>query len=158
MVEGMHRMIFEDLKRFLPEIAGKAPVWIDDCALAVVADETEIYLEYDRERDEVYLYCQVACLPPERLADHAVLLLEANLFGRDTGGSAVIAYDPEESKLVLWDKLPLPGLTRDEFRERFAYLYLSKKHWADKLRNEVLGKAKGQNMPFLFTRPSFFGS
>lgn len=152
-------MKFKELQQILPGIAGTAPAWMNDSALAELADGSEIYLEYDSEKDELYLYCQVACLPPERLADHAAQLLEANLFGRHTGGTAVLAYDPDESMLVLWDKLSLPQLTGDDFRERFAYLYLSKKHWSDTLRSELPdGDEKQEGAPFFMPLPSFLSS
>lgn len=130
-------MNMDDLEEVVSVFTGKTSEWLDNVLTITLGDGTRIHLDYELERDEVYLYCHVASLPPERFGSFAMELMQANLFGKDTGGSAVLAYDPEESRVVLWDKFELAHMTQDGFRERFSLLYLSRLHWSDKMRERV---------------------
>lgn len=129
----------DGLAKALAGLEGMRILRLEDAYLATIGDATEIYVEYLAEQDEVYLFCHVASIPEERFGRYAVALLEANLFGKDTGGSAVLAYDAEECRVVIWDKAVLANLSEEEFQERFTLLYLSKLHWANKMREDLLG-------------------
>lgn len=126
-----------ELNTCLYEIIGKRTTWLDDAALLDVPGEYKLYLEYSQEKDELYLQADIAAIEGEALARCAMTLLEANLYGRDTGGSAVLAYDAEEGKVVLWDKLELSGMTPETFKERFSFFYLARLHWTVRLRDEA---------------------
>ncbi len=131
-------MEMEELNSSLSEIAGTKLTWIDNSVLMLMGDGTEIFLEYLREYDEIFMYGYVAEVSEDRFGKFAVSLLKANLFGQDTGGSAVLAYDSDEGRVVLWDKLPLSKTDMKELQERLSYLYLSVLHWAGKLRRDLI--------------------
>lgn len=132
-------MDMNELHNSLSKITGKDTNWIGNAVLVTLSGDTEIYLEYLEDSDELYIFGHVASIPGERFGKYAVLLLEANLFGKDTGGTAVLAYDSEECRVVIWDRMSLASMTADEFLRRFTYLYLSKLHWTNKLRDDLLG-------------------
>lgn len=132
-------MNMDEVYRTLSNLAGKHITWIDNAVLVTLTDGNEIYFEYIEENDELYMFGHVASIPEERFGRYALLLLEANLFGKDTGGSAVLAYDREECRVVIWDRLSLTSVTSTELQNRFSYLYLSKLHWTNKMREDLLG-------------------
>lgn len=132
-------MTMEELKVCLSKMIGKKSTWVDGSLLVAMGDGTEINLEYLDDRDELYMYGFVIAISEQYFEKYAISLLKANLFGKDTGGSAVLAYDPDESRVVLWDKVALAGMSREEFRERFSYMYLSILHWSNKIRQDLLG-------------------
>lgn len=131
-------MTIEELEQTVAAFTGKSFAWFDEMMVIATHDESRVHLEYNIEEDEVYMYCHVASIPQARFGAYAVELLHANLFGKDTGGSAVLAYDPEECRVIIWDKFKLTHLTQDGFRERFSLLYLSRLYWSNKLREEIL--------------------
>lgn len=130
-------MTLDELQHSLAKITGKAAIWVENTVMATLTDGSQIYLEYLEESDELFFFGHVASIPEERIGSYALFLLEANLFGKDTGGTAVLAYDREECRVVIWDRANLSSLTDHEFRERFTYLYLAKLHWANKMREDV---------------------
>lgn len=137
-----------ELAREVSAFTGKQFTWYDNAMVVVVGDGVQVYLEYMEEQDELYLYSHIASIPEERFERYAVSLLKANFFGGGTGGSAVLAYDAEECRLVLWDKLTLSSLDADTFKKHFSRLYLSKLYWADKMRRELLGEDPEQSMHY----------
>lgn len=132
-------MTLEELEQAVTAFTGKSVSWFDEMMVIATDDGSRVHLEYSTEQDEIYLYCHVASIPQARFSAYAVELLHANLFGKDTGGSAVLAYDPAECRVIIWDKFKLSHLTQDGFRERFSLLYLSRLYWSDRLREDILG-------------------
>lgn len=132
-------MMQEDIAHCMSEMTGKKMTWLDNTMVVVPDNDCRIYLEYMEESDELYLYSHVASIPQERFGRYAIYLLIANHFGKETGGSAVLAYDVDECQVVIWDRLPVSAVTADEFLERFCFLYLSKLHWTNKMRADLLG-------------------
>lgn len=130
-------MQLEELKLSLCAFLGKPLIWIDNAIQLAMGDGTDIYLEYDADSAEIYFCGDIAHISRQRLAASAVSLLEANLLGQETGGSAVLAYDSVEEKLIVWDKLPLEGLSAEVFRDRFSKLYLARMHWSAKMQVEL---------------------
>lgn len=140
-------MTMEELNTALSSLVGGNVQWVDNSLLASMSDGTDVYLEYLCDRDELYMYGHIASISEERFGKYAVSLLKANLFGQETGGSAVLAYDADESRVVLWDKVGLAATGASEFKERFSYIYLSILHWANKMRQDLLGDAVGFGVP-----------
>lgn len=132
-------MNVKELEQAVWQFMGKTYEWHDGSMCIATSDGAWIHLEYSPEDGEVHLYCQVAAISVERFGAIAVNLLQANLFGEETGGHAVLAYDREQQQVILWDKFVLSHLSESEFRERFSLLYLSRLYWSKKIRDEVPG-------------------
>jgi Tir chaperone protein (CesT). len=132
-------MRLKDVAVGLSRITGKAEQLLDNAAVVSLGDGTEIYLEYLKDRDELYMYSNVATVSEDRLGKYALSMLKANHLGNETGGSAVLAYDPDESRVVVWDRMSLSATDENEFRERFSLMYLARIHWANRVRKDLLG-------------------
>ena len=142
-------MHLEELKFALCAFVGKPLVWEDAAVLLPLDDGSEIVLEYDADDDEIVLCGTVVRISRERLAACAVSLLEANLLGGETGGSAVLAYDPEHEKLVLWDRMRPSVMDVEAFRDRLSRFYLVNRHWSERMQSELLDKAEKEPFRFL---------
>ena len=132
-------MTFEELEQIVATLTGRRFGWFDGTMIITTGDGPRVHIEYCAEEDELYLYCHVASISPNRFGMYAMELLQANFFGKDTGGSAVLAYDPEQCCVVLWDKFNFSNLTAECFRRRFSLLYLSCLYWSNKMREDILG-------------------
>ena len=71
----------------------------DGTAALVIDDKLTLNLEHDEPAGRLLAYVPLGSLPVQDREAHAVRLLRANLFGRDTGG-AVLALDGDELLLT----------------------------------------------------------
>ncbi len=128
-------MEIAELGSHLSALSGIDIAWKESTAVMVMADQTALYLEYLTESDELYIYGYVHDVKKDQVSRTGMSLLEANLFGKDTGG-AVIAYDTDSERLVLWTRLRMIPHRLEDVQERLSCIYLSLIHWTGKLRNE----------------------
>ncbi len=130
-----NNMEIAELGSHLAALSGIDIAWKESTAVMVMADKTALYLEYLAESDELYIYGYVHEVKKEQVTRIGMSLLEANLFGKETGG-AVIAYDTEGERLVLWTRMRMIPNTLEDLQERLSCIYLSLIHWTGKLRME----------------------
>lgn len=100
-------MTLDEFISGLSDALGEPALWEDESVVLEFSDGVSITIEYDPDEDLIYLYSDIMAIQEKQTAQFAPQFLAANLFGLETGGSASLAYDFEEEKLVLWDKFPL---------------------------------------------------
>lgn len=127
-------MNIEELNAGLAVVAGEEIRWADNSVMVEMADGTRIHLEYLPDRGTLYFYGFLDKLPEAEAGKLAIALLKANLFARDTGGNAVIAFDEEKGRPVIWDSVDLAAISLNDCQERFSNLYFSLMHWGKFIR------------------------
>lgn len=104
------------------------------CANLVFTGKSAIDLEIDVECDCIQAYGVIGPFPPSGSEDLCRRLLEANLFGRQTGG-ATLAIDASQEELLLCRRIDLATATEASFKgilEDFAGMI---QHWQGQLND-----------------------
>jgi hypothetical protein len=109
-------------------------VGLEDLAFAangtchlIIADDLELTIEEVQGENAVYIYADVCPLPESGAESLYSRLLEANLFGAETG-DATFAINKDTSEVMLLKRIPLTGLQAGEFQtqvQEFANWLLS---------------------------------
>lgn len=93
----------------------------------ILADDLELTIEEVQGENTVYIYADVCPLPEGGAEALYARLLEANLFGAETG-DATFAINKDTGTVMLLKRIPLSGLQAGEFQtqvQEFANWLLS---------------------------------
>lgn len=121
-----------ELLRPLAEALGLTELTLDDqgtCAL-VLDDRLPVTLALDDASATLHLYCVLGPGPEDLLHQAAcyAAMLDANLFGRGTGG-ATLAMDPDAGDMVLCRSLPLTQTTPESLLDAAELLIQAADSW-----------------------------
>lgn len=129
------------IDEFLEHLAvdiGQPVQWSDNSVAMDFGDSLSVTFEHLPEENVLYCYSDLAVIAEKDASRYGTALLEANHFATGTGGSAVLAYDDEEEKVILWDKLLLDQSAYHDFENLITAFLITSRTWADRLRDGVL--------------------
>lgn len=140
-------MTIDDFISALSEAIGEPLMWEDDSVVLEFDDDVAVTLEYESEEELIHMYSEVAAIPERTAAGMATALLASNLFGLETGGSASLAYEYAEEKLLLWDKFPLPSGQYENFQIQLTVLRDMVGLWRQRIREGAIGSPPSDDPP-----------
>ncbi len=129
-------MLFSELNQELRDTL-QDDIWRDGDAICISMDAAQIFIEYVEERDSLYLYAHLAEMPRSGLTALGASLLKASLFGAETNGSAVFAYDDEVSQIVLWEMHVLENMTLEQFKQAYILFMAAVDGWRKRFAEEL---------------------
>lgn len=136
-------MQFTELMKELGE-ALREDMWWEDNAICISLEDAHIFVEYVPDRDGLYLYAHLAEVPRKALAKFGPPLLKASLFGMETNGLAVFAYDKDAEQVVLWEMHQLSTMTFEEFQQKYIMFMVAADTWRKRLSEESELPVAGQ--------------
>jgi hypothetical protein len=112
----------------LPDLAWDEQL---SCTLSF-GDDVHLTLYADDERPDLTIYTLIGELPAEAPADVWRALMEANLFGKGTGG-ATLGYEPDSQWVYLTRRLPAEGLTAQHWLNEIQEFVAACRQWQTQL-------------------------
>lgn len=115
----------------------------------LVNDEQIVTFEKSLDREGFFVYSAIGIIPPGEEKELALSILQANLFGKETG-HANIGYVEQTRTLVLFEYFDENGLEYSRFHQRFnkyiQYLF----YWLVKLKADesLSNKPQSIDVPF----------
>lgn len=103
----------------------------------VFNDRYTTTLEKSADEHELTLYGVIGQLPFEDKERYLLALLQANLFGRATGGAS-IGLDPDTQEIILFRTFIIAHLPFDSFFEELTHFLHMQQEWTEKLKDKVL--------------------
>jgi Tir chaperone protein (CesT) family len=111
----------------LPDLAWDEQL---SCTLSF-GDDVHLTLYADDERPDMTIYTLVGELPAQAPSDVWRDLMEANLFGKGTGGAA-LGYEPDSQWVYLARRLPVEGMTAQQWLEEIQVFVGACRHWQNR--------------------------
>lgn len=99
-------------------------------------------LEKSADERELTLYGVIGQLPFEDKERYLLMLLQANLFGRKTGGAS-IGLDPDTQEVILFRTFEVAHLQFDHFFEELTRFLGMQQEWSENLKDKVLSYDRG---------------
>lgn len=119
----------------LGQMAGlPQPLRFDEHGCARLVFDAHLGIDFERHADAglIQVYCVLGPVPAEGRDALYQQLLEANLFGADTGG-ATLALDSEMGEVVLCRSVPADGMAAASFVQLVEQFASSAEDWKTRL-------------------------
>lgn len=91
-----------------------------------------LVFQYLEESNALYMYTELGTLAPEELEKKAVELLQANLFGTQTGG-ATFALEPAQNTLIFSYLLPVAENMHKTMQDQVEHFLHFAEYWREVL-------------------------
>lgn len=116
----------------------------DNKCMMTVNEINTVVFERALARNGYYIYAAIGRIPPEREAEIAILALESNLFGLETGLSQ-LGYAKDQRLLVLFTYLEEENVDYENFKKVFKNFTDHLLHWNEKFASIL--KAETAHIP-----------
>lgn len=139
-------MYIKDVLQELGRQMGLDGVKLDDNGVCRLIFDGKIVVDIEApaaEKGTVYMYAAVCPLPAEGKEALYGTLLEANLFGRGTGGAA-FAIDTEMAEVLLYQSFDMEKVEVQEFKESLQHFAAHVGGWMEKLGGAEASGPMGQ--------------
>lgn len=146
-----HPPVMDSLLQALGHLLGLPDLAWDEqlsCTLSF-GDDVHLTLYADDERPDLTIYTLIGELHAESPADVWRELMEANLFGKGTGG-ATLGYEPDSQWVYLTRRLPAEGLTAQQGLNEMQEFVAACRQWQAKwpqLQSRALASAQPGDAP-----------
>ena len=115
------------------------------CVQLVFDDSVEVNFEYDEADSRLQIYSSMGNVPAEGKAEVFEMLLKANLFGIESGGS-VFSIDPIAGELILFRTVQGDEMDGATFQKLIVDFVDTVETWAPKVsQSHVSSGAEGQD-------------
>lgn len=136
-------MNIEDVLKELGAQMGLPGLKLDDNKVCRLIFDKKFTVDIEASQDlkTVHLYSPVCIIPPEGRENFYEGLLEANLFGRGTGGAA-FGVDLEMGEVLLSRTLQMEKIDYQDFVNILESFVNHIEAWTDKIEKGEVGKGK----------------